>query len=218
MKFFLALWRSIPVFQKNVPVTVSREFARNAIGILVSCLGLSVAKGKNDKFPVKFPVCRENSPETVRSALRRQPGRPATDLNLQPAPHRSRKSRPRPRIFPFCGDYRRRLVRSPLSPDNVVCFGLISFLTSARRLCRADAGERRELGHGDEKLSSRPSRFALARSDRGAERLHSLRIYCPSVTSPRRGHSAPIGSNRQATGDPAMASDLFNTFALSPLI
>ena len=89
---------------------------------------------KPEKFPVKFPVSREFAWRSARSALRRQPaisafaqppqergnGPEIRAFRLSDSVSRSRfpdpeveiaeSLRPCPRIFPFCGDYRGRLV------------------------------------------------------------------------------------------------------------
>jgi hypothetical protein len=49
---------------------------RSRCSTVVSCYEISLRSRKNAKFPVKFPVSREFTWRTARSALRRQPGSP----------------------------------------------------------------------------------------------------------------------------------------------
>ena len=94
------------------------------------------------KFPVKFLVCREFCPETgaisTASPARQSCVQPGSRIDARigrkswlfansPLSPDSRSCevegeiteslRPNPQKFPFCGDYRRRLVRSALPPE-----------------------------------------------------------------------------------------------------
>jgi hypothetical protein len=55
-----------------------REFAEKSCGKAVSCSNIVALRPEIVIFPVKFPVCREFGWRPVRSALRRQPGIPAS--------------------------------------------------------------------------------------------------------------------------------------------
>ena len=107
--------------------------AKSDCGAAVSCCEIGLGSPEIAKFPVKFPVSRECAWRRVRSALRRQPGIPASrsiaessgerpaisglSRNLEKSPGGEigpegcpiRESlRRAPAEFPFSGDSRRR--------------------------------------------------------------------------------------------------------------
>ena len=108
--------------------------SNNRCGAAVSCSEIGGLGRKATIFPVKFPVCRESEWRLVRTALGRQPAsatfldryggiaeRPANSglSGIGASSPRSQSVilsgqiaeslQPTARIFPFSGDYRRRL-------------------------------------------------------------------------------------------------------------